>query len=306
MQENYLAKWLNNELSDEELAEFKNLETFESYQKIIAVSDTMKAPEFDSDKALHDFKNRIVVEESPAPRVIAMRPYKRFMQIAAAVAVLLVGSYFYLSTLGHNISTQYAELRQVTLPDNSEIVLNADSEISYDDKNWNENRNIDLDGEAFFKVAKGETFTVSTDDGTIAVLGTQFNVENRDGFFEVTCFEGLVSVTYDGKETKLSAGNSFLAINGKIANLDAPKNAYPSWIDKESTFKSIPLKYVLAEFERQHNISVEIENIDTDQLFTGTFSNTDINLALQSISVPSQIKFKLEETKVLFYAENMP
>jgi len=305
MQENYLAKWLNNELSEEELREFKNSETFESYQKIIAVSDTMKAPEFDSEKALHDLKNRIVLDEKPTSKVIAMRPYKRFMQIAAAVAVLLTGSYFYLGTLGQNFSTQYAELKEITLPDNSEIVLNADSEISYDDKNWDEKRNIDLDGEAFFKVAKGKTFTVSTDDGTIAVLGTQFNVENRDGFFEVTCFEGLVSVTYDGKETKLSAGNSFLAINGKIANLDGPKNAHPSWIDKESTFKSIPLKYVLAEFERQHNVSVEIENIDTDQLFTGTFSNTDINLALRSISVPSQIKFKLEGTKVLFYAENM-
>ena len=129
MQENYLAKWLNNELSEEELREFKNSETFESYQKIIAVSDTMKAPEFDSEKALHDLKNRIVLDEKPTSKVIAMRPYKRFMQIAAAVAVLLTGSYFYLGTLGQNFSTQYAELKEITLPDNSEIVLNADSEI---------------------------------------------------------------------------------------------------------------------------------------------------------------------------------
>jgi len=297
MQENHLAKWLNNELSDTELAEFKNSETYDSYQKIIAVSDTLKAPDFDVAKALQDFKG---LSTANTPKVIAMRPYKKFMQVAAAIALLLVGSYFYLGTLGQNISTEYAELKEVTLPDNSEIVLNADSEISYDEKNWDNKRNIELDGEAFFKVAKGKKFTVSTDNGTVAVLGTQFR------FFEVTCFEGLVSVTYDGKETKLSAGNSFLAINGKIANLDASKNAHPSWIDKESTFKSIPLKYVLAEFERQHNVSVETHDIDTDQLFTGTFSNTDINLALQSISVPSQIKFKLEGSKVLFYAENMP
>lgn len=302
MQENYLAKWLNNELSEEELAEFQNSEAYDSYQKIVAVSDTLEAPDFDVEKALQDFTNR----GESSSKVIAMQPYKRFMRVAAAVAVLMVGSYFYLGTLGQNISTDYAELKEITLPDNSEIVLNADSEISYDDKNWDKKRNIDLEGEAFFKVAKGKKFTVSTDNGVIAVLGTQFNVENRNGFFEVTCFEGLVSVTYDGKETKLSAGNSFLAINGKIANLDASNNTHPSWIDKESTFKSIPLKYVLAEFERQHNVSVETQDINTDQLFTGTFSNTDINLALQSISVPSQIKFKLEGTKVLFYAENMP
>lgn len=303
MQENYLAKWLTNELSEEELAEFKNSETYESYQKIIAVTDTLKAPDFDVEKALQDFKSR---NDTSAPKVVAMRPYKRFLKVAAAIAILMVGSYLYLNTLGQNVTTDYAELKKVTLPDNSEIVLNADSKISYDEKNWDKKRNIDLEGEAFFKVAKGKKFTVSTDNGVVAVLGTRFNVENRNGFFEVTCFEGLVSVTYEGKETKLHAGNSFLAINGKIANLDASKSAHPSWINKESSFKSIPLRYVLAEFERQHNVSVETQNIDSDQLFTGTFSNTDIDLALQSISVPSQIKFKLEGTKVLFYAQNKP
>jgi len=303
MQENHLAKWLNNDLSEEELLAFRNSESYDSYRKIIAVSDTLEAPDFDMEKALQDLKDR---KNSSEPKVIAMRPYRRFLKVAAAIALLMVGTYFYMGTLGHQISTDYAELKEVTLPDNSEIVLNADSKISYDEKNWAEKRNIELEGEAYFKVAKGKKFTVSTDNGTIAVLGTQFNVENRNGFFEVTCYEGLVSVTYDGKDTKLAAGNSFLAINGKIANLDASKIAHPSWIDKESSFKSIPLKYVLDEFERQHDISVETQDINLDQLFTGTFSNTDINLALQSISLPSQIKFKLEETKVLFYAENMP
>jgi len=303
MQENYLAKWLNNELSETELKDFRASEAYDSYEKIVAFSDRLQAPDFDIEKALQDFKSK---SETSSPKVIAMRPYKKFLRLAAAVAVLLVGSYFYLSLEGQQIATKYAESKTFILPDNSEIILNADTSISFDEKNWDDKRNLVLDGEAFFKVAKGKKFTVTTEDGIIAVLGTEFNVENRNGFFEVTCFEGLVNVTYDGKETKLPAGNSFLAINGKIANLDAANRVHPSWIDNESTFKSIPLKYVLAEFERQHNISVETREINTDQLFTGTFSNTDINLALQSISVPSQIKFKLEDTKVLFYAEKMP
>ena len=82
--------------------------------------------------------------------------------------------------------------------------------------------------------------------------------------------------------------------------------AEPSWKKGESTFKSIPLKYVLDEFQRQHNIEVELKNIDTTQLFTGTFSNTNKELALKSISVPLQIKFKLEGNKVLFYGESAP
>ncbi len=80
----------------------------------------------------------------------------------------------------------------------------------------------------------------------------------------------------------------------------------PSWMENESTFKSIPLKYVLAELERQFNVTISTEDVNTEQLFTGTFNNTDIHLALESISTPSQIRYKLEGDKVLFYAGDTP
>jgi len=303
MQENYLAKWLNNELTEMELAEFKKSDEYASYQRILKVSNSLEAPEFDVDEAFMALKNKQTLNSA---KVVQLHPFKKFLRVAAAVAILVTGSYFYLNSLNENVSTQYAENKEIVLPDASEIILNADSEISYSERKWNEERNVALEGEAFFKVAKGKRFTVSTEDGMVAVLGTQFNVENRKGFFEVTCYEGLVSVTFNGQETKLPAGTSFMAINGKVVDADAPNTSVPTWMNDESTFKSIPLKYVLNEFERQHNISVETQNIDTEQLFTGTFSNTDSELALQSISVPSRIKFKLDGNKVLFYAENAP
>lgn len=303
MQENYLAKWLNNELTESELAEFKMSDAYASYQRILEVSNSLEAPEFDVDAALMALKNKQTLNSS---KVVQLHPFKKFLRVAAAIAVLLTGSYFYLNSLDESISTQYAENKEVVLPDASEIILNADSEIVYSGRNWEEKRNVSLEGEAFFKVAKGKRFTVTTDDGLIAVLGTQFNVENRKGFFEVTCYEGLVSVTFNGTVTKLPAGSSFMAINGEIIETEAPNTTVPAWMNDESTFKSIPLKYVLNEFERQHNLTVETQHIDTEQLFTGTFSNTDAELALQSISVPSRIKFKLEGNKVLFYVENAP
>ncbi len=301
MQENYLAKWLNNDLSEAELTEFKKSDEYASYQRITDVSSTLKAPDFDIEAALKAVNNKRTLQE---PKVVQLHPFKKFLRVAAAVAVLMVGSYFYVNSLDENIATQYAESKQITLPDNSEVVLNADSRITYSERKWDANRNITLNGEAFFKVAKGKRFTVATEIGTVTVLGTQFNVENRKGFFEVTCFEGLVSVSYNGKETKLPAGNSFIAVNGKIITAKTVNMTQPSWLSDESSFKSIPLKYVLDEFQRQHNILVETNNIDTDQLFTGTFSNTNADLALKSISIPSQIKFKFEGNKVLFYGDN--
>lgn len=298
MQENHLAKWLNNELSESELAGFKNSAEYASYQRIVGISDTLQAPDFDDESALLAIKNKRELHDS---KIIQLHPFKKFMRVAVAVAVLMVGSYFYLNSLDESFTTQYAESKQITLPDNSEVVLNAESNISYSEQKWDADRNISLEGEAFFKVAKGKRFTVATNTGTVTVLGTQFNVENRKGFFEVSCYEGLVSVLYNGKETKLPAGNSFVAINGEIISSKTLNTSEPSWMHNESSFKSIPLKYVLDEFQRQHNIIVTTDNIDTDQLYTGTFSNTDTNLALQSISMPSQIKFKFEGNKVLFY-----
>lgn len=303
MQENYLAKWLNNDLSEEELAAFKKSAEYASYEKLMQVSGTLEAPDFDIDKALNDFKNNQLQKDV---KVIKMNPMRKLWRVAAAIAVIFAASYFYISTLDESVSTQYAERNEVRLPDNSEIILNADSRITYSEKNWDKERSISLQGEAFFKVAKGQKFTVATNDGLVTVLGTQFNVENRKGFFEVSCYEGLVSVIFNGKETKLPAGNSFIAINGNVLKTETPVNATPSWMSNESTFKSIPLNYVLDEFERQYNIEVKTQNVNLEQLFTGSFSNTNINLALQSISTPSQIKYELEGNNVLFYAENAP
>ncbi|WP_026810424.1 FecR family protein [Arenibacter latericius] len=300
MEENYLAKWLNNELSEEEVSKFKLTKEYTTYKKIVDATNNMEAPEFDMDKAKRDLYQR---KEENKGKVVRLNPYKKYLRIAAVIALIVGISYFYNFTGDEVVSTQYAERTAVTLPDNSEVQLNADSQITYQKKNWKDNRNIDLKGEAFFKVAKGERFTVSTDMGMVTVLGTQFNVENRKDIFEVSCYEGLVSVRYNNKETKLSAGQALVVINGELRTSEIANAQQPSWLQDESTFKSIPLKYVLDEFERQFNIKVETKNIDLEQLFSGSFSNTDKNLALQSISAPSSLKYKIEEGKVLIYAE---
>ena len=303
MQENYLAKWLNNELTDEELAEFKKSDEYASYQRIFEISGQLEAPDFHAEKAFMALRNKRTLEDT---KVVQLHPFKKFLRVAAAAAVIIFGSYFYLNSLDETFSTAYAENKEIILPDNSEVILNADSKLAFSERHWEKKRNVELNGEAFFKVAKGKRFTVVTDAGKVAVLGTQFNVEHRNDFFEVTCFEGLVSVTFNGKETKLPAGTSFLVIEGQNRDTSAPETLQPSWLNDESSFKSVPLKYVLDEFERQHDVKVETREVDMDRLFTGTFSNTDVDLALRSISMPSQIKFKFEGSKVLFYGEKTP
>lgn len=303
MQDNYLAKWLNDELTDAELAEFKKSEAYNTYQKIKATASQLESPEFHMDNVWESIDQSKTVKE---PKVFILSPFKKFLRVAAVIAVLLAGSFYYLSTLNESFSTEYAENKFITLPDTSEVILNAESELAFSKNKWDTNRNVDLKGEAYFRVAKGKKFTVKTALGLVTVLGTQFNVESRENFFEVTCFEGLVSVTISGEETKLLAGNSLLTINGKSKMSKAMVNGEPTWLSKESSFKSIPLHYVLDELQRQFNVEVNAKDIDTTQIFTGSFSNENLELALKSISVPLQIKFNLDGNKVLFYAEEAP
>ncbi len=303
MQENYLAKWLNNELTEAELTEFKQSEEYATYQRIVATSEKLEAPDFNAEEALLAVRNRRTLTDS---KVIQLNPFKRFMKVAAVAAILIAGAYFYMDSLEAPISTHMAERVEVRLPDNSEVQLNADSKIDYSKSNWEDERKVTLEGEAFFKVAKGKKFTVYTKAGEVTVLGTQFNVEHRGDFFEVSCYEGIVSVTHNGNKTDLPAGTSYLSLNNEVQETAVPINGVPSWVNNESAFRSIPLRYVLDELSRQYNVSIATQGIDTDQLFTGTFSNTDLDLALKSISIPLRIKFKFEGKKVLFYAENTP
>lgn len=302
MEENYLAKWLNNELSPEELKAFEQTEEYQSYVKLKAVSSRLQAPEFDMEGTFAQIKAKTAGDTA---KVIALKPYKSFLRIAAAIALLMVGAFAYLNLSNESVTTEIAETAKLTLPDASEVVLNADSKVTYDDTDWDLQRNITLEGEAFFKVAKGKIFTVSTDLGQVQVLGTQFNVEARKDYFEVSCYEGLVSVTFNNTTQKLPAGASLLFIHGERMERTV-SNREPSWLNRESSFERVPLQFVINELERQFKIDVALENVDTEVLFTGSFNNTDLETALKSISTPSKLNFKVSGDNVLFYAEDTP
>ncbi len=302
MKENYLAKWLNNELSEEELSAFRKTPEFETYQRIVRTASELSAPDFDVEQALSGVRQ---ARQAPKGRVVRLTSYRSLWKVAAALIVLLGISYFYVNSLDEAVQTDYAQHTEVVLPDASEVQLNAGSDLSYSEKKWDSDRHVNLSGEAYFKVAKGQTFTVETPSGSVTVLGTQFNVLQRDGVFIVSCYEGLVRVEHRGTAHELPAGKGYRMVNGDMELFEVTTTR-PSWTADESTFRSMPLSFVLEEFERQYDLEVEIRDVDTRELFTGTFSNTNLELALQSISAPLQLGYSLKGNKVLIYAQNAP
>ncbi len=292
--ETLIKKWLKNELSVDELKAFQQLEEYDSLLKLSENAQFFKAPSYNSYKAYKKLQSSIAHKRKSKIVLQRLRPV---VQIAA---VFLIGFFIYAVFFSNNITSVHSLASQkllTELPDASTVQLNSLSQLSYNKKTWEKRRKVNFDGEAFFKVAKGSQFDVHTSSGIVSVLGTQFNVKNRTNYFEVTCYEGRVSVSFDGEIIELLAGNSLQIIN-EVVNNDITELLYPTWIDSISSFKSVPFYEVIAEFERQYNVKIST-NIDTDMLFTGTFVHNSKNLALQSITLPFNLDYTIVNNKII-------
>jgi ferric-dicitrate binding protein FerR (iron transport regulator) len=283
--EKLIQKWLNHNLNAQELEAFKQLEDYEALSKLDANLKYLKAPEYNTSENLEQVLSTIKTQRQSTVNWLPTA-----MKIAA-VFVICFGIYFYTTTLDTTINTIAAQKQSIELPDASLVELNAMSTLVFNKSNWSTSREVTLEGEAFFKVAKGSKFDVKTSDGVISVLGTQFNVKQRDNYFEVICYEGKVAVTSKSSVTKLLPGESFLVLDGKLLTTEKENQSTPSWLQNQSRFKSLPYREVIAEFERQHNVIISLENIDDSQLFTGSFTHNDIEIALKSITLPLHLTY---------------
>ncbi|MFI0426339.1 MAG: FecR family protein [Flavobacterium sp.] len=287
MDEDYkLAKWLNNELTDEELAEFKQNPDFTLYEKIKENSARLKTPEFDQDKMLSN-----VVATKKETKVVKLQQ-NWFTRVAAVLIIGLGLSFFIVN----NVKEKYygTSLTQtVSLPDNSEVLVNKNSSIEYKTFFWKNNRTIDLKGEAYFKVAKGKTFEVNTNLGKVTVLGTQFNVNSKDNTFEVTCYEGKVKVNYKNQELILTKG-MLVTFENDSKTEGKTTLSMPNWASDEieMSFTNQNLKTIITDIENTYNVTIKTNTIATDQLFTGKIPNNNLDVALQIIASTYHLQIK--------------
>jgi len=288
MEKEYLLKkWLDNDLNSEELIAFKALGDYDWLIKTSNHLSNIAIPSINTETELESLKKAIHLKKEKQSKNW-LNPLLKI----AAVFLICFGVYQFTSNPVSEFTTLASQKEEIKLPDNSVVNLNALSSLTFNDKKWDTNRNVSLNGEAFFKVAKGATFNVTTNQGVVTVYGTEFNVKSRDNYFEVICYEGLVGVTSNGNEVKLKPGNSFLVINDRVVNLNKSNTDHPYWLDNESVFNSIPYREVIAEFERQHNLTIITKNIDLDTLFTGGFSHKNLETSLKSITIPLQLSYK--------------
>lgn len=296
-----LKKWLNGEISPEERVLLEKLTEYRDYRKIVEKASNFQKPHFNEEKNLHLLQERTKKSRTRKGRLLRL---PTVLKIAAILVVLFASALFIYLNNPDSVTTGTGQISLIELPDNSQVRLNAESELKYYPRKWNGNRAVSLEGEAYFEVEKGSKFTVETNKGTVQVLGTSFNVKSRPGFFEVTCYEGSVKVTHSGRENVLLENEFFKVIEDQIQTGTTEAEETPGWVKKESTFRGVPLKFVLAEIERQFGLKIIADNVDGEQLFSGSFSHADLEAALKSITIPLRLGYRIESGhKVKLYEE---
>ena len=300
MRKDYLlAKWLNKDITNKELTELKSSSEYATYIKIAEATSKLKIPSFNIDANFKAISSEIKLKD----KVIRLKPMATFLKITAVIAVLF-SVYLFINSLDTTIETKIAEKQYFLLPDDSKVVLNANSSIIYNKRDWKKSRELSLNGEAYFNVSKGKKFLVITQLGIVNILGTKFNVLARDNNFYIKCYEGLVSVSFNDTIINLSAGKKLKIENGVLIKHYKNNTSSLVWIANESSFDNTTLAIVLKEFERQYPIKITTENINVNKRFSGSFTHNNLNLALKSVCDPLNLSFTINGEDVFIYAKD--
>ncbi|MBQ8711457.1 MAG: FecR domain-containing protein [Prevotella sp.] len=164
----------------------------------------------------------------------------------------------------------------VTLDDGTLVHLNYDTRLLYPDHFSGESRNVVLDGEAYFMVArdKRHPFVVHTPQGDVQVYGTEFNVNTRGhgDCTEVVLVEGSLGVTpADGEEQRLQPGQKCSMFNAQCSLEKVDVAPYIAWNTGEFMFADTRLDALMDAVSHWYGLEVEYGNEQVRSLlFTGS------------------------------------
>jgi transmembrane sensor len=293
----YLSDWLANKITDEELKEIVSENDFTAYKKI---RNSLNHFEIKEPNMEQNFQSTIQKIKAKQKNKAEKKPTNLWTYVSIAASFIILIGLYQLVYFSNTVASESGKIKAMILSDHSKVTLNTKSKISYPTL-FKYNRTLQLEGEAFFEVQKGSKFIVKTSLGTIKVLGTKFNVNSSNDYFEVVCYSGSVWVEHQNTKIVLKANDGIRFYENKAENWTDSSISAPTWLQGESTFKNVPIKYVIENFEKQYNVSIKYSNtIDTIK-FTGSFTHENIETALKSICYPLNLKFSNKNGTISIY-----
>ena len=284
-----LTAWINQSKENKKLAE--DFTILWKHSK----NDTL--PEnFQTKEEWQKLEAAIQKTELPRGKEIILKRHVPWLKIAASVTLLAVCSgllyvlFFSQETI---LKESHDTIVEVVLPDGSEVWLNRNSRLTYQDDFNKENRLLKLEGEAFFDVRKNpqKPFVVQTGKAQIEVLGTSFNVEAYTGSTETEIFvvTGLVSFSNlsDSKALTVKPGEAGVLKNENLSVISQGQqlNAL-AWKENRLIFKKATLSEVVGVLEKYFNVDIEVKNENVLRCrFTGSFDKPSLSEIIEALGV---------------------
>jgi ferric-dicitrate binding protein FerR (iron transport regulator) len=344
-----IARKLSGEASPEEITELDGLlkEHPEDAYFLSILMDYWTAPVSsitgeDADEEAH-FRHILnaAASDAPEPEPVFERSRSHYIRnmlaIAAAVTGLIFFSWWYVNRSGSDSAVpEAARIETVAkpgaksrllLPDGSVVWLNSGSRISYPANFTDSLREVELEGEAYFDVAKnaGHPFTVRTRDIDIKVLGTVFNVKcyPDEDKTEATLVSGLVQVSKKGGEVLLLHPHEKVVVNRELVRISADKGiaapgnmtvehlkknatdtamAETAWVYNKLVFDGEDFREIAHEMERWYNVKISIHDSTVARYrFHARFENENVTEVLSALRVSLPFTFKISNNEVNIY-----
>jgi len=318
-----IAKKLSGETSEEDMRILEAWLNEDSnhkaeYERIVQIwndSDTLfSTPDFNVNAAWDKVAAQTVGNRSAAAqrKTIDLSAWMRYA--IAAAAILLIGIFVIRQYTSHQIQVVVADAsnKEITLPDQSHITLRKGSKISYPETFAENERDVTLEGEAFFQVVHNEhqPFVVNAQSVSVKVLGTSFNVQCGKESANVTVATGRVQVTSHEHSTQyviLTKGESGRLDNGKLTEGVTEGNNYLFWKTGILQYDNKSLSYIVNELNHYYQKKIIIDSSVTaavkDQLITISFNNQPLDKVLTELCLVAQCKWQQKDDQYIIVAK---
>lgn len=270
-------------------------------------------PEIKSDKRFTGVLKKINKGTEPKSIKKILNTVSRIAAVLV-IPLMLAAGYLYLEFNEYlsqkdvfvEVASPVGGRTSINLPDGSKVWLNGESTIKYPAV-FNENRKVEISGEAFFKVKSDveNPFLVGAKDVFVKATGTEFNVFAYDDVpdIHVILKEGKVNVLDHSRKflKKIEPGYQ-LKYNSISGDLDYSKtNAedYSQWINGKLIFRETPFSEVIARMERWYGVDIEMMDDELNSLhFKATFEEESIEEALKLLKYTATFNYKFEKRKI--------
>ena len=199
--------------------------------------------------------------------------------------------------------TAAGEKLRLTLPDRSEVIVNSLSTITFSSDFGRSNREIALEGEAFFSVApdKSKAFKLKTGAVVTTALGTAFNAYARDEGVKISLTEGKVKVTKAKQVLSLMPGEMASVKQNNFSGLTKEKFEPAQttlWKEGKIRFKSKPFREILQSLETWYGVRFETKS-DDNRKVSGLFNNESLEDILTGLSFSLDFDYQINQKNVV-------